>query len=405
MNHRLHNPDKCTACGTCTVYCPVAEAAREYPGPKLIGPALERFRRLRAADDASIEYCSNCKNCDITCPSGVPVSTLNMLAKAEYHKTHKRKLRDWLLAHGELMAKLSSPTAAAANIGMANPLTRGALKKLGITADIPLPRYAAKTFVQQFRKLKQQPSADKVVFFPGCYINYNDPATGLDFVAVMQANGFEVIVPTGLKCCGSPLVAGGYLDEALGNARHNARELKKWTDQGYPVLTSCTSCGLMLKQEYQELFDLPEARDVAGHIHDAGEFLLALHDDGKLRIPFAPVPGRFLYHAPCHLRAQGIGRPSLELLALIPGCEVTDADAGCCGIAGSYGFKQEKAHIARAIGERLFQKIRDAKPDAVLSECGTCRLQIAHNTGVATRHPISILRQACVPAGPEPGGK
>lgn len=394
MSRKHLNPDQCTACGSCTVHCPVAEAAREYPGPKMVGPAFERFRRLAATGDAALDDCSNCKNCDITCPSGVPVSTLNMLAKAEYYKTHPRKLRDWVLSHGELAAKLSSPAAPLANLGMANPLTRAALKKLGIAADLPLPKYAARTFRQHFRKLRQQPYPDKIILFPGCYINYNDPATGLDFVAVMQANRHEVILPDDLRCCGTPLVANGFLAEAEASAAHNLRQLKKWTDRGYPVAVPCTSCGLTLKREYHELFGLDAAREVAGQIHDADEYLLCLHDDGRLDTAFAPVPGRFLYHAPCHLRAQGIGRPSLELLRLIPGLDIADADAGCCGLSGSYGFKADKAHIARAVGEPLFEKIRGHQPDAVLSECGTCRLQLAHHTGADACHPVSVLAEA-----------
>lgn len=394
MNHNQHSPDQCTVCNSCTVFCPVAEATRDYPGPKMVGPAMERFRRLKPEEDTSFEYCSNCKTCDITCPSGVPVSTLNMLAKAEYYKTRKHPLRDWILSHGELMAKLASPLARLANLGMANPLTQAILRQVGVATDIQLPRYATRTFAQQFRKVRQTAGENKVVLFPGCYINYYDPQTGLDFVAVMQANGYEVIVPEDLCCCGSPLVVNGYLDEAWQNAAANIRSLKEWTDRGYPVVACCTSCGLMLKQEYQELFGSEATKELAGNIHDASEFLLGLHEAGKLNTAFKPAAGRFIYHAPCHLRAQGIGRPSLELLALVPGLEVTDADAGCCGISGNYGFKRDKAHIAAAVGRELFARVAAHAGDGVISECGTCRHQIAQRTGAKTYHPLSILRRA-----------
>jgi glycerol-3-phosphate dehydrogenase subunit C len=259
---------------------------------------------------------------------------------------------------------------------------------------MPPPRYAEAMFVKRFGGLKQVPHDAKVVFFPGCYINYYDPQVGLDFVAVMQRNGYEVVVPDGLRCCGVPLMSNGYLDEAARSGEHNLRILGRWTDEGYPVVACCPSCALMLKREYQELLDLEASHRVAGHIHDAGEFLLGLYDEGKLDTGFTPMSGRFIYHAPCHLRAQGIGRPGLELLRLLPGVEVRDADAGCCGLAGSYGFKKDKAAIARAVGAELFRKIADHGADAAVSECGTCRLQIARGTGVPVRHPVSILRQA-----------
>jgi glycerol-3-phosphate dehydrogenase subunit C len=394
MKKHQHNPDNCTACTSCVAYCPVSAMTRDFHGPKMAGPTLERFRRSGKDSEALLEYCSNCKNCDITCPSGVPVSTLNMLAKAEYYKNHPHRLRDWLLSHGELMAKLGTPAAALTNFGMSNPLSRLVLRKIGIADKLPLPRYAARTFAKQFKSLLQKSYSDKVVFFPGCFINYNDPQVGMDFVAVMQANRYEVIVPDDMVCCGSPLVVNGYLDEAQGNAQLNILELKRWVDKGYPIITCCTSCGLMLKQEYQELFDIESVAVVAAKLYDASEFLLELHDKGRLNTRFKPLTGNYLYHAPCHLRAQGMGRPSLDLLKLLPGIEVVDADAGCCGISGNYGFKDDKYDIAIAVGDALFKKIKQSEADAVISDCGTCRWQIAHATGVKTYHPVSIMRQA-----------
>jgi len=339
-------------------------------------------------------YCSNCKNCDITCPSGVAVSTLNLLAKNEYYKTHGRSLRDWLLSHGEDMAKMGSTTAALTNWGMANRLSRVILKKIGITDKLPLPPYAGKTFRQQFKSLRQHASSEKVILYPGCFINYNDPQIGLDFVAVMQANGFEVVLPEALECCGSPLVVNGFFDEAQTKAENNIRRLGQWVEKGYPIITCCTSCGLMLKQEYQELFSIKGNKEVAANLYDAGEFLMEQYDQGRLNTEFKPLAGRYLYHAPCHLRAQGIGRPSLKLTGLLPGLDVTDADTGCCGVAGNYGFKADKYEVAMAIGSALFDKINNSGFNAVLSDCGTCRLQINQATGVTTQHPITLVRQA-----------
>jgi glycerol-3-phosphate dehydrogenase subunit C len=346
MNHEAQSADKCIACSSCTVCCPVAEATREYVGPKMAGPVMDRFRRPGQQNDVTFEYCSNCKNCDITCPSGVSVSTLNMLAKNEYYKTHRHTVQDWLLSHIETLAKIASPIAALANLGRDNPLSALILEKLGVVTSMPMPKFASRTFLQEFKRLKQQSYPDKVVFFPGCFISYNAPQVGLDLVAVMQANRHEVIVPDSFKCCGSPLVVNGYMDDARKNAEHNLKELKKWTDQGYPIITCCTSCGLMIKQEYQELFEIPGNKEVAAKIYDAQEYLLELMDAGKLNTAFSPVEGRYLYHAPCHLRVQGMGRPAVELLRLVPKLEIVEANAGCCGLSGNYGFKTDKLPIA-----------------------------------------------------------
>ncbi|HWR42497.1 anaerobic glycerol-3-phosphate dehydrogenase subunit C [Sporomusa sp.] len=394
MKKHHYNPDSCTTCTACVVHCPVTHAMREFRGPKLAGPAGERFRLSEDDFDAALEYCSNCKNCDISCPSRVPISTLNMKAKAQYYKTHKPPLRDWILSHGEQMAKMASLTPGLANMGMNNFLSRAVMKGIGVSDKAPLPAYAPQTFIKQFKKIKQQPFANKVVFYPGCFVNYNQPEVGLDVVAVLQANHFEVIVPEDAVCCGSPLVVNGYMEEAEANARKNVGILNKYVEQGYPVITACTSCGLMLKQEYQELFEINELGSVAARIYDISEFLLELYDEGRLNTNFVKQAGRYLYHAPCHLRVQGIGRPGLELVNMLPGIEVTDADAGCCGISGNYGFKDDRYDIAMSIGSNLFETIKSSGVASVLSECGTCRLQIAHGAGVKTAHPIALVRAA-----------
>jgi glycerol-3-phosphate dehydrogenase subunit C len=139
---------------------------------------------------------------------------------------------------------------------------------------------------------------------------------------------------------------------------------------------------------------MEDLEKIASRIYDISEFLLELYDEGQLNTDFKKQTGRYLYHAPCHLRVQGIGTPSLELVRMLPGVEVTDADAGCCGISGNYGFKADKYDIAMAVGSNLFETIKASGVTTVLSDCGTCRLQIAHGAGVKTLHPIALVRAA-----------
>lgn len=80
-------------------------------------PAAGEISEIEALD-----YCSNCKNCDIACPSGVKISTLNMLARAEYCKRHKPPLRDWVLSHGRMLGRL--PAVFRAGWSMSAPPTR-----------------------------------------------------------------------------------------------------------------------------------------------------------------------------------------------------------------------------------------------------------------------------------------
>lgn len=157
------NPDKCIACTTCVAHCPVARVTPKFLGPRMIGPAYERFRLLALAEDESLTYCANCKNCDITCPQGVPVSSINMLARAEQARKQGTTLRDWVLAHGELQAKLLQIIPASLkNFGMLNPVTRYVLDQLGIDKRAPLPAFAKKTFRQAFKKIDQGSHSRKI---------------------------------------------------------------------------------------------------------------------------------------------------------------------------------------------------------------------------------------------------
>lgn len=392
------NPDQCIACTICVTACPVTAATRKFRGPKMTGPALTRLRKLISDDDNMLDYCSNCKNCDLACPSGVPISTLNMIAKNEYYKTHPRKSKaDYMLAHSENMGKMitSIPLGATfANLGMSIGKNLNMMKAMGIAQDAKMPSYANESFYSKFKKFKQVSYPNKVVFFPGCFINYNQPDIGMDLVKVYQKNKIEVIVDEEFVCCGSPMVAGGYLDDAKVNAEKNVSRFKYWTDKGYDIITACTSCGLMLKQEYNELFDIEALETCSKRIYDAMEYLAILADNNELNTDFKFDNKKYMYHTPCHLKVQAIGFPSLDLLRQIPKIQVTEADAGCCGISGSYGFKADKHEISMKIGAKLFKKIKSANVDYVLSECGTCRLQIENGSGKKAIHPISILKQA-----------
>lgn len=250
MSKHVVNPDLCTACTVCVAHCPVAEVVREYRGPKLSGPASERLRLLSPEDDMSLDFCSNCKNCDISCPSGVPISTLNMKARAKMLEGKPEKQGRKMMAHGEQMGKLVSrfPGAAAiVNLGMGFGKSLGMMDMVGISSKAPLPKYASTSFYKQFKAYKQPSCKAKVVFYPGCTINFNAPEIGMDLVKVLNANNIEVLVDEDFVCCGSPLVVGGYLGEAKENASKNTSLMSKWRKQGYPVITACTSCGLMLK--------------------------------------------------------------------------------------------------------------------------------------------------------------
>ena len=389
--------DFCLSCTACMANCPVMEAAKSYRGPKLVAPAHGRMHFSQEDVEDTLEFCSNCKNCDRACPSGVAVSTLNMLERAKFYETHEHTQSENILAHTERMSKLvrSIPFGATfANMGMSVGKFLGVFKMLGVTGERDLPRYASTSFVKKFREINQRPSEKKVVLFAGCYVNDNEPQVGDAFVKVMQANGYEVLIDEKFNCCGSPLVAMGFLDEAKANADNNASRILDWQKKNIPVVSPCTSCSLMLKAEYHELFGEEKFIESAQNVFDAFEFLEILAERGELNTNFKPLKKNLLYHVPCHLKSQAIGLPAAEILESIQGVTVKTADAGCCGIAGNYGFIKEKYEISMKVGAKLFERIAKKDFDKIISDCGTCRMQINHATKIQPCHPLEILAEA-----------
>ena len=409
MKRQTPFADRCIACTTCTVVCPVSQATPDFLGPRMMGPAQERFRLVGLGEDESLPYCSNCKNCDISCPCDVPVSTFIMRARAEVSREKSPPLRDWFLAHGEVLARrISFIPAFLKNFGMRLGLVRVVLHKLGIAREAPLPDFERKTFRARFSRLSQPEGLPRqVAFFPGCFVDIYDAQSGLDMVSVLNRAGYEVVSPQGFVCCGLPLVANGFWEDARKNAERNLAELKIWKDRGYTVITGCPSCALMFKEDYAQYFPDLLPRNLSPALADACEFLLDCVTRGELSLPAKQEKGQeegredgaaagqegVLYHAPCHLRAQGIGLPGLALLREIPGMIAENAGSGCCGISGSYGFKRDKYDISMRVGAELFKKIRESAARLCASECGTCRVQMRHGGGKDAVHPITILRR------------
>jgi glycerol-3-phosphate dehydrogenase subunit C len=103
---------------------------------------------------------------------------------------------------------------------------------------------------------------------------------------------------------------------------------------------------------------------------------------------------RLPYHAPCQYRAHRLGKLAIELLSLVPGLRLDDSHASCCGIAGTYGYKEEKYPIAMQVGKPLFDFVQEAESGFAVCDSETCRWQITHATGKPAVHPVELLAVA-----------
>lgn len=388
-------PDVCVRCATCMAACPVSRVTPRFPGPKQAGPGAQRFRSAAEASvDDWIELCTSCRLCDTVCPAGVPISEMNLMAKAKYLDERGRPFRDWLLVRSDLFGEMAARYSKIVNPLMKKKAVRWLLDALlRIDRRRDLPAYEYPTFRQWFRTRRvPEGGGPEVAYFYGCFTNTNETDVGKAAVEILEAHGLTVVVPP-QRCCGIPRLGVGDLRGAREMGRRNVDSLLR-TVRGLDIVFSSTSCGLMLRHEYGPLLHLPGAEELARCLFDICEYLLRLHEEGKPAIPFRSIPIKAAYFAPCHLRTLDMGLPALELLRRVPGLDVRLIEAECCGLGGLYGFKREKFAIAEAIGKDLTEAVARMKPDIILTDCEGCRMQIRHLTGLKVLHPVQILRDA-----------
>lgn len=388
--------ENCIKCTVCTTVCPVSRVNPDYPGPKQSGPDGERLRLKDAAlyDDA-LKYCTNCKRCEVACPSDVKIGDIIQRAKARYGKS-RFNLRDAILSHTDLMGTLSTPFAPLVNTATSLKPVRNLLDKtLGIDGHRELPKYSSGTFRGWYRKqaAAQKAFAEQVAFFHGCYVNYNHSDLGKDLVRVMNAMGFGVQLLEREKCCGVPLIANGFIDKAKKQAAINAASLEKAViEQGLPVIATSSTCTFTLRDEYPQVLDI-DTRPMRDHIELATRFIWKQLKSGK-ELKLKALPLRIAYHTPCHMEKMGWSLYTLDLLRRLPGVELIILESQCCGIAGTYGFKKENYNTSQSIGATLFQQIEESRVDIVVTDCETCKWQIEMSTSKKCEHPITLLARA-----------
>lgn len=398
-----HTLDECIKCNICTAHCPVSAVTDRFPGPKYVGPQGQRFREPGQPEspDHSVDYCSGCRVCNDVCPTGVRIAEINARARAQIVAKSGVPLRNRLLGRNELLGKLGNIAPSLANLALHNPVSRILAERfVGVARKAPLPRWSESGSLREWLQRtarKRLRGPNKVVYFHGCATQYYEPFVGKATIAVLEHNGFEVIVPP-QNCCGLPMLSNGEFGPARDYHQRNAATLSSFARGGFPIIGTSTSCTLTLKEEAPELLDMHDERSqqLAHGTWDIFEWLRELHAEGKMRTDFRPVPLKLPYHAPCQQRAHRIGKPALEILGLIPELELSESHARCCGIAGTYGYKSEKYQIAMDVGEELFRFVRDQGTGVRFTACDseTCRWQLEHGTAIPSRHPIEILAAA-----------
>ncbi len=387
--------DHCIKCTVCTVYCPVARTTHFFPGPKQSGPDSERLRiKNPMLLDESLKYCSNCKRCEIACPSNVRIADIIQLSKWKYFKKRFR-VRDYFLARTDLLGGFAVRFCFIVNLltGL-SPVKFMLDKLLKIPSKRIFPKYECGTFHGWYRKLEKPQKAfkRKVLYFHGCYVEYNHHELGKDLIKVLNAMDIGVVIAPE-KCCGVPLIANGYTEKARRNARFNIKSLSnELKESDMKIVTTSSSCNIALKHEYPSLLELDNS-GIADRLNFITRFIY--EEFGKGNIPgMKPVHMKAAYHSPCHLVRMGGNMYTIDVLKKIPGLELRVLHSECCGMSGTYGFKNEFYDISQKVGNELFDTIRKASPDIVITDCESCKWQIEMNTPYKALHPVSVLAKA-----------
>ena len=398
QNVSVNNFEQCLKCSICTVYCPVSAVTPLYPGPKQAGPDGERYRlKSKEFFDEALKMCLNCKRCEVACPNDVHIGDIIQAARIKY-STHKPSLRDMMLANTDLVGTMASPFAPIANpVLKLKPMKAVLHSVMGIDKHRTFPDYSSRKFESWFKK-EAAPNQDQyskhVSYFHGCYVNYNYPQLGKDFVKVMNAVGYGVHLLEKEKCCGVALIANGMSKQAKRQGEVNMTSMRKAIAQGHAVLTTSSTCTFTMRDEYDHLLGI-DNHDVRDSISLATRFLLQLIEKGEIKLAFREdYHKRVAYHSACHMERMGWVPYSTRLLRMIPGLDFVMLVSQCCGISGTYGFKKENYERSQAIGSKLFDNIDAANPDFVATDCETCKWQIEMSTGVKVLNPISILAEA-----------
>jgi len=358
-----------------------------------------------------LDLCLECKACKSECPTNVDMARLKAEFLHQFYRRHGVPWRNRIFGHVANAGRIGSALAP-----LSNWLTRSAPARwlnerlLGIDRRRVPPAFARRTLLQRFPDVQVYNQSDirerQVLLFPDTFTNFFEPEIGAAAIALFKRAGCLVTFgPPGLRCCGRPLISNGLLEEAVANARHNVERLHEWSRRGRQIIACEPSCILTMRDDYPALLKgelRSRAETVAESCWTFEEFLASILElERGALIDWKPGLEQILVQAHCHQRSLVGTGSMLKLLHHVPGAEVIELDAGCCGMAGSFGYEVEHYEISRRVGEqRLLPAVRDASPGAVVVAPGfSCRLQIQHFTGRAAVHPAELL-QSCLSRSP-----
>ena len=312
---------------------------------------------------------------------------------AKYWSKYGTPLRARALANVEGMAAWGSRLAPVSNwIASSGPARRLSEALLEVDRRRTLPEWRRNTFARWLGKNGRHVAADAkpVVLFNDTFMNHYDPEIGIAALEVLEKSGHEVtVVRPG--CCGRPFISQGLLAPARAHALQIVESLFPMAERGDKILFCEPSCLSAVKEDAPSLLRgdrQKKARVVAGACHTFEEFA------ANLDLKLEPVAGRILLHGHCHQKSMGLLPATVALLSRIPSAGVVDLDAGCCGMAGSFGYHKQHFDISHTIASRRLLPAAKAMNtgDILVAPGVSCRHQIRDFSAARGVHPAVLIR-------------
>ncbi|MFQ5738595.1 MAG: FAD-binding and (Fe-S)-binding domain-containing protein [Acidobacteriota bacterium] len=352
----------------------------------------------------TLDLCLECKACKSECPSNVDMARLKAEFLAHYYQRHGLPLGKRLVARTHETARLASRAPWLFNLAVQNPLARWLLEKsAGIDRRRSLLRYASRTLEQWYEAHRRQSQASasgaQVALFVDTFTNFFQPRIGVSAVRLVEALGYSVTLADA-GCCGRPLISSGLLAEAKERGGELIRRLRPVAENGVPIVVLEPSCFSTLRDDYSDLIeDAATCRLVSDHIFSLEEFLNQEEVYIRLLEKMDKGPSRILFHGHCQQKALIGTKESMRALGSLRESGIDEVDAGCCGMAGSFGYERHHYALSEKIGaRRLFPAVEKTGPETTIVASGfSCRSQIQHFTGRRASHLAEVLAESLKP--------
>ena len=273
----------------------------------------------------------------------------------------------------------------------------------GIDRRVVLPKYNSETFSNYFKKFKKnivgKDTNRKVVIYSTCFVNFNKKNTGEAALKVLHHNNVDV-EHSYAGCCGMPYLEQADPEQVVKQANLVSKELLKYVDQGYKVITLTASCGLMLKFEWPLLLPDDEGiKKLSKNTFDIDEYIVDIANNEGLVEGLHEIDGGVTVHHACHARAQNMGNKARDMLKLIPNVKI-DVVERCAGHGGTFGVMKETHDMAIKVGKTTASTVKRKNNKYLASDCplaGKHIKQLAEDTNIVSDealHPIELLAKS-----------